>query len=67
VVGHPLLMRDPTREVMAAPMLVRAGEGAPVNRFFHKREFPDHTFTDVVSLNADTLYSLAWLTSVSNR
>ena len=27
----------------------------------HMREFPDYTFTDVVSPNADTLYSFAWL------
>ena len=27
----------------------------------HVRAFPDATFTDVVSPNADTLYSLAWL------
>src|SRR5262249_35220105 len=34
---------------------------APVNQFLHIREFPDYTMTDVVSPNADTLYSTAWL------
>jgi hypothetical protein len=28
-----------------------------MNQFAHLREFPDATFTDVVSPNADTLYS----------
>ena len=34
---------------------------APPNQFVHIRAFPDYTFTDVVSPNADTLYSTAWL------
>jgi hypothetical protein len=34
---------------------------APINQFAHVRAFPDYTFTDVVSPNADTLYSVAWL------
>ena len=34
---------------------------APVNQFAHLRAFPDATFTDVVSPNADTLFSIAWL------
>jgi hypothetical protein len=32
---------------------------APVNQLAHLRAFPDATFTDVVSPNADTLYSSA--------
>src|SRR3954466_6577121 len=32
-----------------------------INRFVHTRAFPDHTFHDVVSPNADTLYSIAWI------
>jgi hypothetical protein len=34
---------------------------APVNRFRHSATFPDANFTAVVSPNADTLYSTAWL------
>jgi hypothetical protein len=34
---------------------------APINQFGHIKAFPDATFTDVVSPNADTLYSSAWL------
>ena len=37
------------------------GTKAPINQFAHVRAFPDATYTDVVSPNADTLYSLAWL------
>ncbi len=60
IFGYPLVLMDVTREVMtAAP---RAGEQrAPVNQFAHMRTFPDPSFTDVVSPNADTLYSSAWL------
>lgn len=34
---------------------------APLNQFLHLRSFPGATFTDVVTPNADTLYSTAWL------
>ncbi len=37
-----------------------SGLNAPMNRFSHVRDFPDHTFTDVVRPNADTLYSCLW-------
>ena len=37
------------------------GTKAPINQFAHVRAFPDATYTDIVSPNADTLYSLAWL------
>lgn len=51
--AYPLVLMDVTREVMTAK--------TPVNVFSHKRAFPDASFTDVVSPNADTLYSTAWL------
>jgi len=54
IFGYPLVLMDVTRSVMAAG-------GQPANTFQHLRAFPDHTFTDVVSPNADTLYSTAWL------
>jgi hypothetical protein len=52
--GYPLVLMDVTRRVTS-------GHGPPVNTFDHMRSFPDYTFTDVISPNADTLYSLAWL------
>ncbi|SDD71317.1 Uncharacterized conserved protein [Cupriavidus sp. YR651] len=51
--GYPLVLMDVTREVMTAKV--------PPNTFVHKRTFPDPTYTDVVSPNADTLYSSAWI------
>lgn len=59
IYGYPLLMMDATMRKMTAPRT--PGGESVVNRFSHIREFPDHTFTDVVSPNADTLYSIAWL------
>ena len=52
--GYPLVLMDTTRRVMT-------GHGQAMNAFDHMRSFPDHTFTDVVSPNADTLFSVAWL------
>jgi hypothetical protein len=51
--AYPLVITDVSRETMAVL--------TPPNTFDHKRTFPDHTFTDVVSPNADTLYSVAFL------
>ena len=51
IYGYPLVLMDATRAVSAPP----------VNRFTHLSDFPDDTFTDVVSPNVDTLYSIAWL------
>jgi hypothetical protein len=59
--GYPLVTSDITRSVLTAPgVKERVGTG-PLNRFTHVREFPDHTFRDVVAPNADTLYSIAWM------
>src|SRR5262245_27154738 len=60
VFGYPLVLMDVTRRVMTAVPKAVAHK-APVNQFLHIREFPDYTLTDVVSPNADTLYSAAWL------
>jgi hypothetical protein len=51
IYGYPLVLMDATRAVSTPP----------VNRFKHISTFPDDTFTDVVSPNVDTLYSVAWL------
>ena len=60
VYGFPLVLMATTRDVMTAvpkPNRCRA----PINQFVQMRKFPDPTFTDVVSPNADTLYSAAWI------
>jgi hypothetical protein len=49
--GYPLVLMD----------VSRASWPVPANRFSHAQEFPDDRFTDVVSPNVDTLYSVAWL------
>lgn len=58
--GYPLVLLDLTCRVMTATPRVTDTK-APYNQFMHKRSFPDHTFTDVVSPNVDTLYSTACL------
>ncbi|WP_354678633.1 DUF1254 domain-containing protein [Cupriavidus plantarum] len=51
--GYPLVLMDVTREIMTVK--------TPINTFSHRRTFFDGAFTDVVTPNADTLYSTAWL------
>src|SRR5262245_46940977 len=61
VFAYPLVLMDVSRKKMTnVPMATNVGV-APVNQFTHMKAFPDHTFKDVVSPNADTLYSSAWL------
>ncbi len=60
VYGYPLVLMDVSRQVMTAvakPTTI----AAPLNQFNNSLEFPDATFTNVVSPNADTLYSFSWL------
>jgi hypothetical protein len=60
VFGYPLVLMDASRAVfMNAPR--PDGGGQPANELSHLRTFPDASFTQVVSPNADTLYSTAWL------
>lgn len=64
IYGFPLVVMDETRGVSTAvskPMAVNGVSKAPVNQFAHYRSFPDDTFKDIVTPNADTLYSFAWL------
>lgn len=59
--AYPLVLMEITRRVstnVAEPN--SAALHAPVNQFAHASIFPDHTFTDVVRANADTLYSMMW-------
>jgi hypothetical protein len=60
IYGYPLVLMDVTRQI--STNVSRPGEnGAPLNRLGNKRSFPDPSFTTVVSPNADTLYSFAFL------
>jgi hypothetical protein len=60
IFGYPLVLMDITKAVSTA-VPKPEGTKAPINQFAHVRAFPDATYTDIVSPNADTLYSLAWL------
>jgi hypothetical protein len=60
--GYPILLMDVTRQVgVATPRVDEKLHKAPINQLENMRAFPDALFTDVVSPNADTLYSIAWL------
>src|SRR5882724_842508 len=60
IYGYPLVLMDVTRQVMTNTS--QAGErDAPVNQLANMRSFPDDTMTKVVSPNADTLYTFAFL------
>ncbi|MFI6867635.1 DUF1254 domain-containing protein [Nocardia sp. NPDC050406] len=53
VFGYPLVLMDATRAAAQAR--------TPVNHFQHARQLPTPERRDVVRLNLDTLYSIAWL------
>lgn len=60
IYGFPLVIMDVTKDVLTAtPTLTETK--APINQFLNKKTFPDPSFKEVVSPNADTLYSQAWL------
>ena len=60
VFGYPLVLMDVTRYIATSTMQPALGR-APTNCFAHMRSLPDASFTDIVSPNADMLYSVAWL------
>ena len=51
---------DVTRQVMTSVSSPQE-KAAPLNQFAHAPSFPDPEFKNVVSPNADTRYSIAWL------
>lgn len=60
IYGFPLVLMDVTKNVLTnTPTLTQTK--APLNQLFSKKTFPDPSFTEVVSPNADTLYTQAWL------
>jgi hypothetical protein len=61
IYGYPLVLMDVTRAKLTNVSDPQGTGAAPINQFGHIKTFPDATFTDVVSPNADTLYSQSWL------
>ncbi|MFC8588691.1 DUF1254 domain-containing protein [Streptomyces sp. NPDC057217] len=60
--GYPLVTAAVTKRSMTAVSARDDGRRkAPVDQFCYMRATPDASFTEVVSPNADTLYSSAWL------
>jgi hypothetical protein len=59
VYAYPMVLMEITRQV-ATNVEAPEGKYAPMNRWAHLREFPDHTFKEVVRPNADTLYSILY-------
>lgn len=60
IYGYPLVLMNQTKDVMTNTEEATQ-EAAPINQFVNKKTFPDPSFKNVVSPNADTLYSSAWL------
>ncbi len=60
IYGFPLVLMDVTKDVLTATPSVTETK-VPINQFLYKKTFPDPSFTEVVSPNADTLYTQAWL------
>ncbi len=60
IFGFPVVLTGITRDVETSAAYTTKSK-APINQLLHKRLFPDDKFTAVVTPNADTLYSTAWL------
>lgn len=60
IFGYPLVLMDATCRVMTA-VASPNGSRAPLNQLAHRRTFPDPSSNHIVTPNADTLYSIAWL------
>lgn len=60
IYGFPLVLMDITKNVLTATPTLTPTK-APINQLLYKRTFPDPSFTEIVSPNADTLYSQAWI------
>src|SRR5262247_1839471 len=60
IYGYPLVTMEMTRRVTTN---VERPEGAhaPMGQFANFREYPDASFQEVTTPNADTLYSVAFL------
>ena len=60
IYGFPAVIMDKTRKVMTNVPNPNESH-APINQFALARYLADATFTDIVRLNNDTLYELAWI------
>ena len=60
IYGYPLVMMEQTRRVMTNVSTAGATQ-APMNQFANLPTYPDASFRDVTTPNANTLYSSAWL------
>jgi hypothetical protein len=64
VFGYPLVIMDVTKDqatAVPALTLTPSGQAAPINQVASQPAPLNASFTNVVSPNADTLYSTAWL------
>jgi hypothetical protein len=60
IYGYPLVTMEMTRRVMTNAAKPE-GTRAPMGQFVNMRKYPDASFKDVTTPNADTLYSSAFL------
>ena len=60
IYGLPLVLFDLTKE-QSTNYVTATSDGAPVNQFSNKSNFPDADDTSVVRPNCDTYYSIAFL------
>jgi DNA sulfur modification protein DndE len=60
IYAYPLVTMDYTAKVMTNTATLSENK-APMNQFLNYPRFPDPSFTDVTTPNADTLYSSAFL------
>ena len=59
--GYPLVSMVRLIDFSTAPNVPPGPSKGPINTFIHFRDFPNASFTDVVKMNVDTLYSWAYL------
>lgn len=65
VYALPLVIMKSTLQIQTnVPKVINDKGRAPINQLANAQAFPDASFTDVVSPNADTLYSNAWLSGM---
>jgi hypothetical protein len=61
IYGMPLVVMDVTKRVQTNVAEAQTNGRAPVNQFGHMLKYPTADYRDVIRMNVDTLYSLAWL------
>jgi hypothetical protein len=60
IFGFPLVLMHQSEKIMLKKSNKQYGKPM-LNHFDHLKQFPNADFTDVVSPNVDTLYSIAWI------